>query len=100
MTEEQWDAVIAVNLKSVFNFTKAVQPIMWKQGKGSIVNMSSVVGVSGNAQANYSASKAGINWFYKIDSQRIGIGKYSEKCHSSGFYNYRNDPSASRGNPQ
>ena len=61
MTEEQWDAVINVNLKSVFNFTKAVQPVMWKQGGGSVINMSSVVGVSGNAnQCNYSASKAGI----------------------------------------
>ncbi|MDE7090443.1 MAG: SDR family NAD(P)-dependent oxidoreductase, partial [Bacteroidales bacterium] len=49
MSEEQWDAVINVNLKSVFNFTKAVQPVMLKQRSGSIVNMSSVVGVSGNA---------------------------------------------------
>ena len=49
MTEEQWDAVINVNLKSVFNFTKAVQPVMWKQAGGSVINMSSVVGVSGNA---------------------------------------------------
>ena len=66
MTEEQWDAVIAVNLKSVFNFTKAVQPIMWKQAGGSVINMSSVVGVSGNAnQCNYSASKAGIIGFTK-----------------------------------
>jgi 3-oxoacyl-[acyl-carrier protein] reductase len=47
MTEDQWDAVIAVNLKSIFNFTKAVQPIMWKQGQGSIINIDSVVGVSG-----------------------------------------------------
>ena len=46
MTEEQWDAVINVNLKSVFNFTKAVQPVMWKQAGGSVINMSSVVGVS------------------------------------------------------
>ena len=60
MTEEQWDAVINVNLKSVFNFTKAVSAIMLKQKSGSIISMSSVVGVSGNAgQANYSASKAG-----------------------------------------
>ena len=60
MTEEQWDAVINVNLKSVFNFTKAIQPVMWRQASGSVINMSSVVGVSGNAsQCNYSASKAG-----------------------------------------
>ena len=59
MTEEQWDAVINVNLKSVFNFTKAVSAIMLKQKSGSIISMSSVVGVSGNAgQANYSASKS------------------------------------------
>lgn len=61
MTEQQWDTVIDVNLKSVFNFIKAVQPTMLKQRSGSIINMSSVVGVSGNAgQVNYSASKAGI----------------------------------------
>jgi 3-oxoacyl-[acyl-carrier protein] reductase len=58
MTEEQWDTVIAVNLKSVFNLTKAVIQTMLKQKSGSIINMSSVVGVSGNAgQSNYSASK-------------------------------------------
>ena len=60
MTEQQWDAVITVNLKSAFNFIHAVTPIMMRQRNGSIVNMSSVVGVSGNAgQCNYSASKAG-----------------------------------------
>jgi 3-oxoacyl-[acyl-carrier protein] reductase len=64
MTEDQWDSVIAVNLKSVFNLTKAVLQTMLKQKSGSIVNMSSVVGVSGNAgQSNYSASKAGIIGF-------------------------------------
>ncbi len=61
MTEQQWDMVINVNLKSAFNLTKAVQPQMLKQRSGSIINMSSVVGVSGNAgQSNYSASKAGM----------------------------------------
>src|ERR1035437_1996196 len=66
MTEEQWDSVININLKSVFNLTKAVQKYMLKQRSGSIVNISSVVGVSGNAgQANYSASKAGIIGFTK-----------------------------------
>ena len=70
MTEDQWDAVITVNLKSAFNFTKAVQPIMWKQASGSIINMSSVVGVGGNAnQCNHSASKAGM-LVYKINCQR------------------------------
>ena len=66
MTEQQWDAVITVNLKSIFNMTKAVQRTMLKQRSGSIVNMSSVVGVGGNAgQSNYSASKAGIIGFTK-----------------------------------
>ncbi len=73
MTEEQWDAVITVNLKSVFNFTKAVQTVMLKQRSGSIVNMSSVVGVSGNAgQSNYSASKAGMIGFTKSVAKEIG----------------------------
>lgn len=73
MTEEQWDAVINVNLKSVFNFTKAVQTIMLAQRSGSIINMSSVVGVSGNAgQSNYSASKAGIIGFTKSVSKEVG----------------------------
>ena len=74
MTEEQWDAVINVNLKSVFNFTKAVQPVMWKQAGGSVINMSSVVGVSGNAnQCNYSASKAGIIGFTKSAAKEMGV---------------------------
>ncbi|HRS41727.1 MAG TPA: SDR family NAD(P)-dependent oxidoreductase, partial [Dysgonamonadaceae bacterium] len=61
MTEQQWDMVINVNLKSAFNFIHAITPIMMRQKSGSIINMSSVVGVSGNAgQANYSASKAGM----------------------------------------
>jgi len=73
MTEEQWDAVIAVNLKSVFNLTKAVLMTMIKQKGGSIVNMSSVVGVSGNAgQSNYSASKAGIIGFTKSIAKEVG----------------------------
>jgi 3-oxoacyl-[acyl-carrier protein] reductase len=81
MTEEQWDTVIAVNLKSVFNFTKAVQPVMWKQAGGSIINMSSVVGVSGNAnQANYSASKAGIIGFTK--SSAIEFGARGIRCNA------------------
>jgi len=73
MTEDQWDAVIRVNLKSVFNFTKAVQPILLKNRSGSIINMSSVVGVSGNAgQANYSASKAGMIGFTKSVAKEVG----------------------------
>jgi 3-oxoacyl-[acyl-carrier protein] reductase len=73
MDEETWDIVIKVNLKSVFNFTKAVQKTMLKQRSGSIINMSSVVGVSGNAgQANYSASKAGIIGFSKSVARELG----------------------------
>lgn len=73
MDEETWDLVIKVNLKSVFNFTKAIQKIMLKQRSGSIINMSSVVGVSGNAgQANYSASKAGIIGFTKSVAKELG----------------------------
>jgi 3-oxoacyl-[acyl-carrier protein] reductase len=86
MTEEQWDAVIAVNLKSVFNFTKAVQPIMWKQGTGSIINMSSVVGVSGNTnQANYSASKAGIIGFTKSMAKELGARNIRSNAIAPGF---------------
>ena len=73
MDEETWDMVIKVNLKSVFNFTKAAQKVMLKQRSGSIINMSSVVGVSGNAgQANYSASKAGIIGFTKSVAKELG----------------------------
>ena len=86
MTEEQWDAVIAVNLKSVFNFTKVVQPVMWKQAGGSIINMSSVVGVSGNAnQCNYSASKAGIIGFTKSAAKELGIRGIRSNAIAPGF---------------
>jgi len=86
MTEEQWDAVIAVNLKSVFNFTKAIQPIMWKQAGGSIINMSSVVGVSGNAnQANYAASKAGIIGLTKSVAQEFGVRGIRCNAIAPGF---------------
>lgn len=86
MTEEQWDAVITVNLKSVFNFTKAVQPVMWKQAGGSIINMSSVVGVGGNAnQCNYSASKAGILGFTKSIAQELGSRNIRCNAIAPGF---------------
>jgi 3-oxoacyl-[acyl-carrier protein] reductase len=86
MTEEQWDLVINVNLKSVFNYTKAVQPIMWKQASGSIINMSSVVGVSGNAnQCNYSASKAGILGFTKSSAKELGARGIRCNAIAPGF---------------
>ncbi len=73
MKKEDWDDVIKVNLDSVFNMTKAVLRPMLKQRKGSIINMSSVVGVKGNAgQANYSASKAGVIGFSKSVAQELG----------------------------
>jgi 3-oxoacyl-[acyl-carrier protein] reductase len=86
MTEQQWDTVINVNLKSVFNFTKAVQIIMIKQRSGSIINMSSVVGVGGNAgQANYSASKAGIIGFTKSIAMELGSRNIRSNAIAPGF---------------
>lgn len=73
MAESDWDDVINVNLKSVFNLTKAVQPVMLKQRVGSIINLSSVVGLGGNpGQSNYAASKAGIIGFTKSVAKEIG----------------------------
>ena len=81
MSEEDFDKVIEVNLKSVFNMTKAVQRIMLKQRKGSIINMSSVVGVKGNAgQSNYAASKAGIIGFTK--SIALELGSRNIRCNA------------------
>ena len=81
MGEEDFDTVIEVNLKSVFNMTKAVQRTMLKQRKGSIINMSSVVGVKGNAgQANYAASKAGIIGFTK--SVALELGSRNIRCNA------------------
>lgn len=86
MSEQQWDTVIKVNLKSVFNFTKAVQRTMLKNKKGSIVNLSSVVGVHGNAgQANYSASKAGIIGFTKSVAQELGSRNIRCNAVAPGF---------------
>ncbi len=86
MSEEQWDTVISVNLKSVFNMTKAAQRTMLKQRSGSIINMSSVVGVSGNAgQANYSASKAGIIGFTKSVAKELGARNIRSNAIAPGF---------------
>jgi 3-oxoacyl-[acyl-carrier protein] reductase len=86
MTEDQWDAVIAVNLKSVFNLTKAILQPMLKQKSGTIINMSSVVGVSGNAgQSNYSASKAGIIGFTKSIAKEVGSRNIRCNAIAPGF---------------
>ena len=86
MTEEQWDLVISVNLKSVFNLTKAVQGTMLRQRSGSIINMSSIVGVSGNAgQANYSASKAGMIGFTKTIARELGSRNIRCNAIAPGF---------------
>jgi 3-oxoacyl-[acyl-carrier protein] reductase len=86
MAEEDWDLVIKVNLKSVFNLTKAVQRIMIKQRSGSIINMSSVVGLEGNGgQSNYSASKAGIIGFSKSIAQELGSRNIRCNAIAPGF---------------
>ncbi|PKP50613.1 MAG: beta-ketoacyl-ACP reductase [Bacteroidetes bacterium HGW-Bacteroidetes-11] len=86
MTEADWDLVIKVNLKSIFNMTKAVQKVMLKQRSGSIVNMSSVVGLSGNAgQSNYSASKAGLIGFTKSIAQELGSRTIRCNAIAPGF---------------
>lgn len=86
MTEEMWDEVIDTNLKSVFNLTKAVQRPMLKARKGSIINMSSVVGVSGNGgQSNYAASKAGMIGFSKSIAQELGSRSIRCNVIAPGF---------------
>ena len=86
MSEAQWDAVINVNLKSAFNFVHAVTPIMARQKGGSIINMSSVVGVSGNAgQCNYSASKAGMIGLAKSIAKEMGSRGIRANCIAPGF---------------
>ena len=86
MTEAQWDAVIAVNLKSAFNFIHACTPIMMRQKGGSIINMASVVGVHGNAgQGNYSASKAGMIALAKSIAQEMGAKGIRANAIAPGF---------------
>ncbi|MBQ7987300.1 MAG: 3-oxoacyl-[Bacteroidaceae bacterium] len=86
MTEQQWDAVIAVNLKSAFNFIHACVPVMMRQRGGSIINMASVVGVHGNAgQSNYAASKAGLIALAKSVAQEMGPKGIRANAIAPGF---------------
>ena len=86
MEEKQWDAVLTVNLKSAFNFIHALTPIMARQRGGSIINMSSVVGVSGNAgQCNYSASKAGLIGLTKSIAKEMGPRGIRANAIAPGF---------------
>lgn len=86
MSEAQWDAVLNVNLKSAFNFIHACAPVMMRQRSGSIINMSSIVGVAGNAgQANYSASKAGMIGLAKSTAKELGSRGVRANCIAPGF---------------
>lgn len=86
MTEEQWDEVLNTNLKSAFNYTRACTPIMARQRSGSIINVSSVVGVAGNAgQCNYSASKAGLIGLAKSIAKEMGSRGIRANCIAPGF---------------
>ncbi len=86
MSEAQWDMVINLNLKSAFNFIHACTPVMMRQKSGSIINMSSVVGVSGNAgQTNYSASKAGMIGLAKSIAKELGSRGIRANCIAPGF---------------
>lgn len=86
MSEDQWDSVINVNLKSAFNFIHAAVPVMARQREGSIINMSSVVGEAGNAgQANYSASKAGLIGLAKSIAKEMGPRGIRANCIAPGF---------------
>ena len=86
MTEQQWDEVLHVNLKSAFNFTHAVAPVMMRQRSGSIISLSSVVGLNGNAgQANYAASKAGIIALMKTTAKELGARGIRANAIAPGF---------------
>lgn len=86
MSEDQWDSVININLKSAFNFVHALTPLMIREKSGSIINMSSVVGLAGNAgQANYSASKAGMVGLTKSIAQELGSRGIRANAVAPGF---------------
>lgn len=86
MNEEQWDEVLRVNLKSAFNFTNAVAPIMTRQRSGSIINMSSIVGIGGNfGQSNYAASKAALIGLAKSVAKELGARGIRTNCVAPGF---------------
>jgi 3-oxoacyl-[acyl-carrier protein] reductase len=86
MNEEQWDEVLRVNLKSAFNFTNAVAPIMTRQRSGSIINMSSIVGIGGNfGQSNYAASKAALIGLAKSVAKELGARGIRSNCVAPGF---------------
>ena len=86
MTEAQWDDVISTNLKSAFNYSRACTPIMARQRSGNIINISSVVGVAGNAgQCNYSASKAGLIGLAKSIAKEMGPRGIRANCIAPGF---------------
>ena len=86
MTEQQWDDVIRVNLKSAFNYTHAVAPVMLRARKGSIVSLSSVVGIGGNpGQANYAASKAGIIALMKSTAKELGARGIRANAIAPGY---------------
>lgn len=86
MTEEQWDMVINTNLKSAFNYIHAITPVMMKQRGGSIINMTSIVGISGNAgQANYAASKAGMIGLTKSVAKELGSRGVRVNAIAPGF---------------
>ena len=86
MTEDQWDEVLRVNLKSAFNYTHAVAPVMMRQRAGSIISLSSVVGLNGNAgQANYAASKAGIIALMKSTAKELGSRGVRANAIAPGF---------------
>ncbi len=86
MNEDQWDEVLRVNLKSAFNFTNAVAPIMTRQRSGSIINMSSIVGIGGNfGQSNYAASKAALIGLAKSVAKELGARGIRSNCVAPGF---------------